>query len=154
MPLTLEDCAEALQQAGLRHHVDGEQQLIRLVLVTSRYRNRRGEHLAIVTIGVQDDGHRLRLSLERAFEAGRDPAVACLLACRCAAATPLVAAEYDADFDNLRLVTESVVGEQGADSAMLASLVEHLVCAAEVWQVTFDAQRQADGADGMHGQAA
>ena len=59
-----------------------------------------------------------------------------------------------ADFDNLRLVTESVVGEQGADSAMLASLVEHLVSAAEVWQVTFDAQRQADGADGMHGQAA
>jgi len=123
------------------------------VLVTRRYRNRRGEHLAIVTIGVQDDGHRLRLSIERAFDAGLDPAGACLLACRCAAATPLVAAEYDADFDNLRLVIELVLGKQGGDSA-LASLVEQLVSAAEVWQVAFDAQRQADDADGMHGQAA
>jgi hypothetical protein len=154
MPLTLKDCAEALQQAGLRHHVDAEEQFIRLVLVTRRYRNRRGEHLAIVTIGVQDDGHRLRLSIERAFDAGLDPAGACLLACRCAAATPLVAAEYDADFDNLRLVIELVVGKQGGDSATLASLVEQLVSAAEVWQLAFDAQRQADDADGMHGQAA
>lgn len=154
MPLTLKDCAEALQQACLRHHVDAEEQVIRLVLVTKRYRNRRGEHLAIATISIQDGGHRLRLSLERAFEAGSDPAGACLLACCCAAATPLVAVEYDADFDNLRLVIESVVGEQGADSATLASLVEKLVAAAEVWQVAFEARRLPEPTDGTQNQAA
>ena len=139
MPLTLKDCAERLQTAGLRHHLDVEERVIRVVVVTSRYLNRRGEHLAIITIAVQDEGERVRLSIERAFDASPDPAGTCLVACGCAAATPFVAAEYDADFDNLRLVIEAVVPKRGFAAAVLASLVDRLVGAVEAWQVAFEA---------------
>jgi hypothetical protein len=133
MPWTLEDCAAALGQTDLRFHYDEAEQAIRLVFVTSRYRNRRGEHLAMVTVTTPADGQRLRFSIERAIEVGDDPAAACLAACQFAAAMPLVGVEYDADFDNLRLVVETVIEDDLPTPFQLCTIVNRLVDAAEIW---------------------
>ena len=138
MPWTLEDCAAALGQTELRYHYDEAEQAIRLVFVTSRYRNRRGEHLAVVTVTTPADGQRLRLSIERAIEVGNDPAAACLAACQFAAAMPLVGVEYDADFDNLRLVVETVLQDGLPTPLQLCTMVNKLIDAAEIWSAVAD----------------
>lgn len=134
MPWTMKDCAAAVAETGLRFHHDEAEQVIRLVFVTSCYRNRRGEHLAVVTLALPDAGQRLRLSIERAIDPGGDPAAVCLAACRFAAAVPLVGVEYDADFDNLRLVVEATVDRATINQEQLRIMIDRLVDAAELWQ--------------------
>lgn len=141
MPLTLKDCADALDQTELRYHHDDAEQVIRLMFVTSRYRNRRGEHLAMVTIATPDGGGRLRASIERAVDVEDDPAAACLKACQFAAAMPLVGVEYDAAFDNLRLVVEAAVEEGPLTPFQLRGIIDRLVDAAEIWQASTDWRR-------------
>jgi len=137
MPIVIQQCADALRAAGLRHHVDHAERVIRLIYATVRYRNRRDEHLAIITLSLSEMENVLRLSIERAFDAGPDPAAACLAACRCAAMTPLVAAEYDPDFDNLRFVIDVMIEQDEPLRVPLESLINRLVDAAEVWQGAF-----------------
>ena len=64
-----------------------------------------------------------------------DVAATCLQLCRLAAETPLVAAEFDADFEDLRMVVETVVEDGGLTSLQLLSMVDRLVEAAEAWSV-------------------
>ncbi len=141
MPITMKDCADILDQTELRYHHDRAEQVIRLVFVTSRYRNRRGEHLAVVTVATPDGGGRLRASIERAVDVGDDPATACLAACQFAAAMPLVGVEYDAAFDNLRLVVEAEVADGLLTPLQLRMIIDRLVDATEIWQASTDWQR-------------
>lgn len=133
MSTSLAECARLLAQQGVRHHVDAEQAVIRVVFVTQRYRNRRDEKLAVISLETPDDGRRVRLCLARAFEPGGDPATLCLAACRLAADTPLVSAEFDADFDDLRLVVETAVEDGAIMPVQLTSMIDRLLDAAEVW---------------------
>ena len=55
MPTSLSECAQALSAEGVRHHVDVEQQAIRVAFLTRHYRNLRGERLAIVRIETPDE---------------------------------------------------------------------------------------------------
>jgi len=135
MPWTLKDCAAALKQTDLRHHHDEAERTIRLVFVTSRYRNLRGEHLAVVTMTTPVDGQLLRVSIERVTEAAAPPADTCLAACRFAAAMPLVGVEYDAEFDNLRLVVESLIEDSPPTPSQLHTMIGRLIEAAEIWSV-------------------
>lgn len=135
MSTSIAECGRLLAQQGVRHHVDAEQEVIRVVLVTQRYRNRRDEKLAVINLEAPDDGRRVRLCIRRAFETGADPATLCLAACRLAADTPLVSAEFDADFDDLRLVVEMAVEDGALGPLQLASMIDRLVDAAEVWSV-------------------
>jgi hypothetical protein len=130
----LSHCAEILSKERVRHHVDVEHNLIRMVFVTRHYRNLRGEKLAIAQIAAPDDGRRCRVTIERAFAPGPDAAATCLALCQAACDTPLVGLELDADCENLRLVAETLVENGGMTRRQLLSLVDSVVEAAEVWQ--------------------
>jgi hypothetical protein len=133
MPTSIADCADLLAEQGLRHHVDAEEAVIRLVFVTQQYRNLRGEKLIVMSIEAHDDGHRVRVCIPRAFAVDADPAACCLAACRLAADTPLVAVEFDADFSDLRLVVETAVEDGSLSQIQLVSMIDRLVEAAEAW---------------------
>ena len=139
MASNLSCCAQLLSQTRVRHHLDAEQSLIRVVFVTRHYRNLRGENLAIAQIATPDDGRRCRVTIERAFAPGPNPAATCLALCKAAADTPLVGAEFDAECENLRLVIETVVEDGGLTVRQLLSMVDSLVEAAEAWQAIVDA---------------
>jgi len=133
MPTSLPECAQALAAEGVRHHVDVEEQAIRVAFLTRHYRNLRGERLAIVRIEAPDEGHRCRVSIERAFAVGEDSATACERLCRLAAAMPLVGVEFDADREDLRLVAEMPVEDGTLSRLQLLSMVDRVVEAAEAW---------------------
>jgi uncharacterized protein (UPF0212 family) len=143
MPVSLKDCSKMLAAEAVRHHVDEEEQAIRIAFVTRSYRNLRGEKLAIVRLETLDDGHRCRVSIERAFGCGSDPAATCMLMACLAAETPLVHAEYDADFENLRMVVETVIEDGTLTQLQLMSMIDRLVDAAEVWQASVERVRAA-----------
>ena len=136
MAFSLECCAEILAKGRIRHHVDAEQSMIRVVFVTREYKNLRGEKLAIAQITAPDDGRRCRVTLERAFAVGADPSATCLAFCRAAADTPLVGVEFDADCENLRMVIETAVEDGRLTRLQLLAMVDSLVEAAETWQAT------------------
>lgn len=133
-PSLLSHCAEILSKERVRHHVDVEDNVIRVVFVTRNYRNLRGEKLAIAQIAAPDDGRRCRVTIERAFAPGPDAAATCLALCQAACDTPLVGIEFDADCENLRLVAETLVENGGLTRRQLLSMVDSVVEAAEVWQ--------------------
>lgn len=133
MPTSLSQCAQALADEGVRHHVDVEEQVIRVAFVTRHYRNLRGERLAIVRIETPDGGHRCRVSIERAFAPGPDPDATCGRLCRLAADTPLLGVEFDAERDDLRMVAEMPVEDGSLSRLQLLSMVDRIVEAAEVW---------------------
>ena len=133
MPTSLSQCAQSLAEEGVRHHVDHEEQAIRVAFVTRHYRNLRGERLAIVRIETPDDGHRFRVSLGRAFAVGADANASCGRLCRLAADTPLIGIEFDADHEDLRLVAEMPIEDGSLSRLQLLSMVDRLVEAAEVW---------------------
>jgi hypothetical protein len=142
MAFSLACCADVLSGQRLRHHVDQEQQVIRLVFVTRSYRNLRGERLLIAQLTTPDEGRRCRIAVERAFAAGPSPEKTCLRLCRAAAETPLVGVEFDADFENVRLVTEVVVEDGSVTQRQLLAMIDAVVGAAECWQAAVaDASR-------------
>jgi hypothetical protein len=142
MPIDMQQCATLLVQEKVRHHLDHEERAIRIAFVTHRYRNLRGEKLAIVRIDAPDDGCRLRVALDRAFACEGDSASLCLAACRLAADTPLVNAEFDADFDNLRMIVEMAVEDGSLTRLQLMSMIDRLVEAAETWSIGIAALRR------------
>jgi hypothetical protein len=133
MPTNLSQISTLLTKDGVRHHVDAEQQVIRAVFVTRCYKNLRGERLLVVHIETPDDGCRCRVSIPRAFAVTGDVAAICTVLCRLAADTPLVAAEFDADFEDLRMVVEMVVEDGSLTALQLLSMIDRLVEAAEAW---------------------
>lgn len=139
MPMSLSRCASILSQDGVRHHVDAEEAAIRAVFVTRQYRNPRGERLVIVRIETPDDGFRCRVSIQRAFAVGPDPAATCLALCRMAADTPLVGIEYDEPAEDLRMVIEAIIEDGELTRLQLLSMVDRLVEAAEVWHAALNA---------------
>ena len=108
------------------------------MFVTEHYRNLRGERLLIMNLETPDDGQRCRMSIQRAFPADRDVAATCLTMCRLAADTPLVAPEFDADFEDLRMVVETVVEDAEFTSSQLLAMVSRLTEAAEIWSIAID----------------
>lgn len=144
MPWTLKDCAETLGRTDLRYHFDEAEQVIRLVFVTSRYRNCRGEHLAVVSVAMPEAEQRLRVSIERVSDIGDGPAATCLAACQFAAAMPLVGVEYDAEFENLRLVSEAVIADGSLTPLQLRTLLDRMVDGVEIWQAVRDRSQGAE----------
>jgi len=142
MATSIAECARLLAQQGVRHHVDAEQSVIRLVFVTQEYRNLRDEKLVVIGIETPDDGHRVRACIARAFAPGADPAATCLTLCRLAADTPLVSVEFDADFEDLRLVVETAVEDGAISRLQLAAMIDRLAEAAEVWAPVVASLRQ------------
>jgi hypothetical protein len=146
MPIGLKQCSEMLAAEAVRHHVDDEEKAIRIAFVTRSYLNLRGERLAIVRLETPDDGARCRVSIERAFSGNGDISATCMLVTCLAAHTPLVHAEYDADFENLRMVVETVVEDGAMTRLQLMSMIDRLVEAAEVWHASIDSVRAASRA--------
>jgi hypothetical protein len=143
MAVRLQRCAEFLAAARIRHHEDVEQGLIRVVRLTREYRNLRDEKLVILQIATPDEGRRCRVTIERAFAVGPDAAATCRELCRAAAETPLVGVEFDADFDNLRMVVETVIEDGDLTRRQLLSMVDSLTEAAEIWHAVLGGMRLA-----------
>lgn len=133
MPISLSQCSQLLSLDGVRHHVDAGAGVIHAIFVTRQYKNLRGEKLIVMNIEVPDGGHRCRVSIPRAFAVDGDVAATCLSLCRLAADTPLVSLEYDADFEDLRLVAEVPVEDGSLTGLQLLSMVDRCVETAEIW---------------------
>jgi len=133
MAASLQRCAEFLSAACIRHHDDLEQGVIHVVRLTRQYQNLRDEKLAILQITVPAEGRRCRVTIERAFAVGPDAAATCWELCRAAADAPLVGVEFDADFDNLRMVVEVAVEDGELTQRQLVSMVDTLAETAEIW---------------------
>lgn len=146
--------ARLLETEGVRHHVDEEDEVIRVVFVTREYKNRRGERLAIVMIEAPDDGRRVRATIRHAFPPGPDAARACFAACCLAAMTPVVGAEYDPDEEELRLVAEVPVEDGSLTAIQLTTLIDSLVAAAERWEATMRALHRSRSVQPRRGNAA
>lgn len=143
MATNLSQCAAILARERVRHHVDVEEDLIRLVFVTRHYHNLRGERLLIAILETPDDGRRCRLAVRRAFAVEGDVAATCLSMCRLAADTPLVSVEFDADCEDLRMVVETAVEDGDLTARQLLSMIDGLVEAAECWAQSIDGLRSA-----------
>lgn len=141
MPMNLLQCSALLATEAVRHHVDLEQGAIRVVFMTRRYVNARGEKLAVIRIELPDDGCRCRVMLEQAFSPGRSAAATCLKLCRLAAETPLVGVEYDAPARSLRIVAEGVIEDGELTRLQMLSMIDRVVEASETWQAALDADR-------------
>lgn len=135
MAVSLNRCAAHLTGAGIRHHHDAEQDVIRVVRLTCEYRNVRDENMVILQITTPDEGRRCRVTIERAFRAGENTASIYRELCRAAADTPLVGVEFDAEFDNLRMVVEAVVEDGELTRQQLVAMIDSLAAAAEVWHL-------------------
>lgn len=131
MAVTLAELAGLCRGGGLRHHLDAEEGVIRVVFVTSDYRNAREERLAIMRIELLEHGTRCRVSLERAFATGRDVAASCLAICEATSDVPFVRLEHDATSRSLRLVAELAVEDAKLTTRQLFALVDSVVDAAE-----------------------
>lgn len=138
MPLNMRRYAQLLAEQGLKHHLDAEEGVLRMLLVTRGYRNARGENILILTVDAPDDGDRLRARIAFAFPPGDDPARLCLLLCRLTVETPLVAVEFDAEREDLALVAEMPVIDGSVTARQLLALVNGLVAAAEECQIVID----------------
>ncbi len=139
MSVTIESLSTMLSGGGIRHHVDGEEQVIRVALVTGRYRNLRAERLAILQIAVPDSGERCRVSLERAFASDRELAAICLTLCRAIAAVPLVRVECGPTGHTLCLAAELAVEDAAVSPRQLFALIDRVVEAAEAGQAAIAA---------------
>jgi hypothetical protein len=138
MPANVTLCARLLAEQGLRHHLDGEEGVIRVVFLTRAYRNPRGERLLIVSVETPDDGQRLQARVRFACPQAADRASVCLLACRLAAEVPLVGFELDAEADEFWLVSEMPVLDGTVTSRQLLALIDGVAAAAEQWQILVD----------------
>lgn len=135
MVVTIRRLSALLTATGIRHHVDREEDSIRMLFATTHYVSPRGERLAIVRVSVADRGHRCRVSLERAFAAGRDAAATCLALCRGLDDVPLARVEHDAAGRSFRLVAELPLVDDGdLTAAHLCTLLDAVVAAAESGQ--------------------
>ena len=131
MAVTIEELASLCAAAGLRHHVDAEEEAIRVVFVTQDYVNARAERLAILRVETAEHGRRCRVVLDRAFATGRHAAAACLAACNAMRDVPIVRLEHDATSRSLRLVAEMPVEDGIVTPRQLFALLDHVVEAAE-----------------------
>jgi hypothetical protein len=145
MATSLRTCAKFLAREGVRHHVDEDDAAIRVVLVTRRYRNLRGERLLIVRIETPDDSHRCRVSIPRAFAVGPDPAATVARLCSLAAETPFVGVEYHAASEDIRLVAEMPVEDGRLTRLQLLTLVDRVGEAAEAWHKSLAAAPRRSG---------
>lgn len=134
MPTDLDHCGRLLQKSGIRHHVDLDQDLIRVVFVTRHYRNARGERVAILTLDTPDAGRSCRVRLERAFSAGDDPGAICLALCRLAADLPGIGFRYDDASRTVALAAVCVVEDGRLTAAQVCGLLDRVVLAAESCQ--------------------
>lgn len=125
--------ARLLVRSGIRHHVDRDEGVIRIVFLTRCYRNLRGERLAIVTLAATADGRACHASIERAFAVGDDPAATCLTACRLARQTPEVAVVVDHDATSISIGVSTIVEGSRLTAPQLLAMIDTLVMTAEDW---------------------
>ena len=140
MPTSISECSALLADGGIRHHVDAEQEVIRVAFVSRRYRNLRGEKLIVIAIESRDGGRRCRASIQRVFPVATDAASLCIELCRLAADVPFVAVEFAAASDNLCLVADIPIEDGSLTSQQLMAMLARLVDAAEEWTVALDSR--------------
>jgi hypothetical protein len=146
MPVTIELVSQLLSSGGIRHHVDTDEQTIRVVFVTRRYLSPRSEHLAILRVEAAEGGSLCRVVLERAFGGGSSTAATCLAICEAIADVPLVRVEHDFQSRSLRLVAELPVEDGTITPRQLFAQLDAVVEAAEAGQAAVVAIGRDDAA--------
>lgn len=123
---------------GLRHHVDDEELVIRIVLPMRRYLSLRREPLAVVRIEITDMGQTCRASIAPGFRPEGSLAAACLaiagglIDCSC------VAVHHAAGSDTLDLVAAMPFDSASVTADQLCVLIDHLGAAADHVQGCLD----------------
>lgn len=131
MAIDLSDLSRALAASRIRHHVDAEERVIRVVCATPSYENLRGERIAILRIEPACEGRIARVALARVSACGEDAAAACERLARVAASEPLVGVEFDAAEGDLRFVAQAWVEERSLSTGELPAMIDALIRAAE-----------------------
>ena len=144
MALTIEHLAARLATGGLRHHLDAAEGVIRVVFVTRRYTSPRLERLAILQLEVTDGGTSCRVSLPRAFAAGRDPAATCLHLCDAVGDVPLARVEHDVSSNMLQLAAHLPVEDAEVTPRQIFALLDAVVEAAEAGQEVVESRGDSD----------
>lgn len=148
MAVTIDELATLCGVAGLRHHLDAEEGVVRVVLVTKCYVNPRAERLAIMRIEAAEAGTRCRVALERAFALERRAAATCLALCRATSDVPLVRLEHDEASRSLRLVAEMPIEDGQVTPRQLCALIDGVVAAAEAGQQALATRKRGSAAPG------
>jgi len=147
MAMTLGELAEQLTTGGLRHHVDAEEQAIRVVFVTRCYVNSRGERLAILRLEATDGGTSFRVTMPRAFAAGSAVAATCLALCEAVSEVPLARVEPDATSGTLQLAAELPIEDGSVTPRQVFAVLDALVEAAEAGQAAVEAISPSGGGE-------
>lgn len=134
MPVTIEMLSQVLSAGGIRHHVDVEEQAIRVIFVTRRYVSPRSEKLAILRVEAADGGGLCRAVLERAFAGGQRATDTCFAICTALAGVPLVRVEPDPKGDAFRLVADLPVADGDPTPGQLCAILDAVVEGAEACQ--------------------
>jgi len=131
MAIDLTELAVLLRVSGIRHHVDVEEGVIRVVWVTRSFENLRGERHAILRIEPTCAGRVCRVTLARVADCGERAAASCERLARVAAHEPLVGVEYDPLKADLRLAAAAWVEHREFAPTELLAMIRGVIGAAE-----------------------
>lgn len=128
---TIRCCGRLLEKAGIRHHLDSEQGVIRVVFCTTAYRNPRGERFAIVTLDAPIGSGCLRATIAPAFTAGPSLAVVCRTASALVDDLPSIGVRHDAATGSISLSCTLLLGRGRVSVDGICLLLDEVVSAAE-----------------------
>lgn len=127
-----------LASHGIRHHLDDEELVIRIVLPMRRYLSLRREPLAVVRIEITDTGQICRASIAPGFRPDGNLATACLAIASGLIDQSCVAVHHAAGSDTLDLVAAMPFDAASATADQLCALIDHLCAAADHVQGCLD----------------
>jgi len=140
MAVTIEMLSHLLAAGGVRHHLDQDDQAIRVVFVTRQYLSPRSERLAILRVEAAEGGSLCRVVLERAFVGGPRAAARCLAICEALGRVPLAWVEHDSERRSLRLLAELPVEDGDLTPRQLFALLDAVIEGAEAGQAAVAAR--------------
>jgi len=133
IPVNLWRCSAILSVAGIPHHHDLEEEVIRMLFITTRYRNRRGEKLLVMSLAVSADGCHYRLWVPQPFGTDRHSTATHMSLRQLACESLLFRVERDAESWGVRMLCEMPCGNSAFVSHKLDTTIRCLITASETW---------------------
>ena len=133
IPVNILRCSAILSVAGIPHHHDSEEEVIRMLFITTRYRNRRGEKLLVMSLAVSADGCHYRLWVPQPFGTDRHSTATYMSLRQLACESLLFRVERDAESWGVRMLCEMPCGNSECVSHKLETTIRCLIAASETW---------------------
>ncbi len=126
-------CSAILSVAGIPHHHDTQEEVIRMLFITTRYRNTRGEKLLVMSLAVSADGCHYRLWIPQPFGADRHSTATHMSLRQLPGESLLFRVERDAESWGVRMLCEMPCGNSEFVSHNLETTIRCLIAASETW---------------------